>query len=596
MLSKSSMKSKSGISKIAIILIVVIVIVAIVTGVLYFIITKNDHNDLAINENEEDIVWDTNNEITRAEKNKLKDTYLGVFSLLVSNKYQTEEENLVEAASQIIKLKEEGKLDDTTSSTSLPSSMNSSTTNSMTENQTNTSTTNISDTSSANPLGITTSTSSTASANLSTGVTGQTQTVVNDTVVVTGQNPALQNTTTSNTTGTNSATTNTATGTTTNNVVTETNTLGTNTADSNSVGQSSTGSLSTTTSTTDSPNSDEVASAIDEIYGKTVDNLDSILSSNKQTIVPGFVTEIVSISKANGVYSIKYKVCWPTNADLTKYGTIDKINTNTLDTLESTTIEIELVKNREFDYSEYKVKSIQVVDTQTPVAYYLSFANGKYGVIDQNGVSIINNLYDWITIPNNYRDLFICQTGTTTTALNKSGTTDERFSDYSNLSAIISASDKKWWYEKDFLVYSENGKYGAVDADGFVIFEPIYDKIDPLFYLVGELIITQNGRQALGDITGDVKNFKYSKIGVLGGQFDASALVNSQTTLEQVKQKMNTGMYILGQDSDGIIEQIKVITPEEFALDNNTASSVAYPETIADWKLTNVQGFSIYVK
>lgn len=556
---KFDVKENKGISKTIIIIIVAAVAVLLIAGIIFFMISSNGKQTKNQTQQQAETVWDTNNEITLEEKNKLKNDYLGIFSILISDKYQTDDENLVETASQLVKMK-----GDETSNTNKQNT--SSSTTLQTENQySNTLATDVPNT------------------------TGEeTQTMVNDTIVITGNNPLAPSPT-------------------------------------------PTPSPSPTPSANSSQNrvleDDDVAKAIKEIKGTTVSDLGVILDRNTKSIVPGFVTDIVSISKANGIYNITYKVCWPEQKDIIKYGAIDKINTAAIDRLESTTVNIQLTRNKasEFEYSEYNVKSISEVEKESPVAYYLSYTNNKYGVIDQNGNIIINNIYDWITIPNNYKDIFICQlnSATATTTTNTSTTSDvtntatttttatsttpkitvlnklgeEIFEDYSNISVIQSAFTN-WWYEKDFLVYELNGKYGAIDYDGFEVFEPVYDKIEPLLYIEGKLILTQNNKQALADITGKIRSnsYKYSKVGVLGGQIPAESLVTGQRTLDDVAKMMQEGLNIVGQDTAGVTEVIEVVTEEQYKPDTTNIPQLPTPSTIGTWQYFTDNGYIIYFK
>lgn len=546
MLSKPRMKGQKGFSKVAVIIAIIVIIIALIAGIIFFILTSNSNEEQNKNKDksqlQENIVWDTNTEITIEEKNDLKNNYLGKFSLLISNKYQTEQENLFETAKQFI---ETNKPTSTTGNSSLS---------------------NLSD----NTNTVDTNTiSNTVSASGSIQ-----QTMVNDTIVITGDNPLLQNTT-------NEVSTNTAS------------------IDNTAVPDMNIGS--TTNGSTNNSNLDEneYAIAIKEIKGEEIENLGTELSKFKQlsSVVPGYVTDIVSITKTEGVYDITYKVCWPKKEDIVKYGTMDKVNTASIDRLDSTTVNIKLVKNRNYEYSQYQIKSIQEIKKETPIAYYLSYSNNKFGVIDQSGNIIIANIYDWVDIPNNYKDIFVCKTGTNTIVLNKSN--EQIYTDYENISTLQStAGGDTLWYEKDFLLYQEGGKYGAIDYDGFVIFEPIYDSIEPLYYIEGRVILTEGARKALADITGKViSNFKYTKIGLLGGQFDLNSMVNSQRTIEQVQDMVQKGLYIVGQDANGIVETIQNIKLEEYNVDFSALPQMIYAPTINSWTLMKTEdGHLVYVK
>ena len=542
MLSKLGMKDEKGISKVAIIIIVVILLLVLIAGILYFILVVNKDSqkteDTSNTINLEELL-DTNDEITAEEKKNLKENYLGVFSILISDKYQTNEQNLAEVAMQFVRMQENNG---SSTGTSITSNLNQ------------------------NTIGNTIDT------------TTQNETMVNNTIVITGDNPSSINVNTNSTTNTM-------------------NVANTASLDSGTINMNIGSNTTTTNSTT--AKEDEVAIAINEVKGESLDNLSTVLAQMSKTnqVVPGYVTDILEITKTKGVYDIIYKVCWPTQADLKKYGTMDKINTAAVDRLESTTVKITLTKNLNYEYCEYKVKSIEEIEKTTPTCYYASYVNNKFGVIDQSGNTIIDNTYDWIDIPNNYKDIFVCKTGENVVVLNSAK--EQLYEEYENISVIQStAGGETRWYEKDLLVYQKDGKYGAIDYDGFEVFEPIYDKIEPLYYIEGKLILTENGRQAIADITGEItSNFKYTKIGVLGGQFELSSLVNSQRTLEQVQAMVQSGLYIVGQDVNGVVEIIKKITNAEANVDFSSLPQMNYPMSINEWQLRSLDGtYLLYIR
>ena len=541
MLSKSGMKDEKGISKVAIIIIVVVLLLLVVAGILYFVLTANKNaSEQQNNENtiNQEALLDTNDEITVDEKKNLKENYLGVFAILTSDKYQTDEQKLVAVAEQIVSMKEQKNGSVTGTSTNTNNSNVINTTQNAIENTSNTTITN--------------------------------ETMVNNTIVVSDDNAMLANTI--------------------NNGNTQSS------LNSGSINMNIGGSSSASNSSANKEAEMEVA--LNEIKGEKIDNLSNVLAQTSQASqLTGFVTDIISIEKVKGVYDITYKVCWPTQAQMIKYGTMDKINTAAIDRLESTTVKITLTKNLDYEYSEYKIKSIQEIEKNTPKCYYATYVNNKFGVIDQSGNTILENAYDWIDIPNNYKDIFVCKTGDNVVVLNS--VKEQMYENYKNISVIQStAGGETRWYEKDLLVYEENGKYGAIDYDGFEVFEPIYDKIEPLYYIEGKLILTENGKQALADITGKINsNFKYTKIGVLGGQFELSSLVNSQRTLEQIQAMVQNGLYIVGQDVNGTVEIIKNITNAEANVDFSSLPQINYPTAINEWQLRSLDGtYLLYIK
>lgn len=567
MYSKEDIRNNRGITKIQIIIIVVVVLLLIGAGVAFFILNKSKTPQPANEQDTTQALQDTDTTITTEEKNYIKYHYLDKVSILVSNMYSTQSENTVETALRFLK--------DPNTETK---------TTTQTGNANTVPDTNIIPSADANAIGNTTNATNTTNtagnnvANLS-NTAGTNTTITNNNIGPMANNTAGSNVITANTTDAN----NTAT-------------AGGNNTSSNLNGGLTTLDINNQNSANEQI--DNVQKAISEFTTESVDNVGTIMSQlNANSVLQAYVTDIVSIKKENGVYDVTYKVCWPIADNLKYYKTMDKLNTAAVDRLESTTVNVKFTKNTDYQYSKYKVQSITAGEKTTPVCYYLSYSNGKWGVIDEKGNVIIENNYDWIDIPNNYKDIFICKTGDTTTVLNKSS--QPIYTDYQNISTIQSTQGgNSNWYEKDFLVFQENGKYGAIDYDGFVVYEPVYDKIEPLYYIEGRLILTENGKEALGDITGKViSNFKYTKIGLLGGQFEISSMVNSQRTQEQVVQMMETGDYILGQDVDNVIETIQIIPTQDAQGDFANLPQVNYNPNINDWQLRSYDGkYLLYMK
>lgn len=555
MYSKEDIKNNQGISKILIIIIVLVILLII--GVVAFVLLNNNSNNEQQQPAQEDlntmgVLQDTDTTITTEEKNDIKYNYLDKISILVSNMYPTQQENIVETAMRFV---QDPNIDSTES---------------LTGNQNTVVNTNT--------------------------IVGNTVVNGNETNNIANNTNALTNNTNGNTiiiNGNSSSDINNSVGDASN-----TNTMGTsNTVDSSLNGGMT--SLDLNTQADANAQIENVQKAISEMTNESVDNVGTLISqlNSSNSILKAYVTDIISISKENGVYDVTYKVCWPIEDNMKYYKTMDKMNTAAVDRLESTTVNITFTKNMDYEYSKYKLQSITEIEKTTPVCYYLTYVNNKFGVIDEKGNVVIDNTYDWIDIPNNYKDIFVCKTGETTMVLNKDG--QQLYTEYPNINVIQSSEGgNSMWYEKDFLVFEQDGKYGAIDYDGFVIYEPIYDKIEPLYYIEGRLILTENGKQALGDITGKIiSNFKYTKIGLLGGQFEISSMVNSQRTQEQVVQMMETGDYILGQDVDNVIETIQIIPVSDVAGDFADLPQVNYNAAINEWQLRSLDGkYLLYIR
>lgn len=118
------------------------------------------------------------------------------------------------------------------------------------------------------------------------------------------------------------------------------------------------------------------------------------------------------------------------------------------------------------------------------LSYFASFQDNKWGVIDSNGNEVITPGYqEMIVIPNHKKDVFLCTYDTnydsgeySTKALNSKN--EEIFTEYDQVEAISNQDENhQIWYENNVLKVKKDGKYGIINLDGKVIFEPKYDSI-----------------------------------------------------------------------------------------------------------------------
>ncbi|MGN1327876.1 MAG: WG repeat-containing protein, partial [Clostridia bacterium] len=145
----------------------------------------------------------------------------------------------------------------------------------------------------------------------------------------------------------------------------------------------------------------------------------------------------------------------------------------------------------------------------TEYNYFTTSINGKAGVIDKTGKTIIEPQYDYIQIPNPSKPVFIClfdyNTETSeynSKVLNEKG--KEILTQYEKVQAIpnnnTSISNN---YQTSILRYKENNKYGLISLDGKRITKAIYDNIETLEYKDGILKIKKDNQYGLIDINGE---------------------------------------------------------------------------------------------
>ena len=109
----------------------------------------------------------------------------------------------------------------------------------------------------------------------------------------------------------------------------------------------------------------------------------------------------------------------------------------------------------------------------TSKTYFASYKDNKWGVIDENGNTVIDPSYEeMIIIPDNKTDVFLCtydvnyDTGEyNTKALNSKN--EEIFTDYNKIEAIQNSDENnELWYEDNVLKVQKDGKWGTINNQG----------------------------------------------------------------------------------------------------------------------------------
>lgn len=167
--------------------------------------------------------------------------------------------------------------------------------------------------------------------------------------------------------------------------------------------------------------------------------------------------------------------------------------------------------------------------------YFTVFANGKWGVIDNKGETIIETNYDeMIVIPDNTEDLFICtydvnyETGEyKTKVLNKNG--KEILKNYDLVEAVENYDANSVWYEKDILKYKKDGKVGLINFSGKEIVPAEYDKAYAMQGIEKSIIIEKDGlcglvSNSLGEV---IIEAKYAEITSLGKTYENGYIVKN---------------------------------------------------------------------
>lgn len=144
--------------------------------------------------------------------------------------------------------------------------------------------------------------------------------------------------------------------------------------------------------------------------------------------------------------------------------------------------------------------------------YYTLYKNGKVGIINTKGETVIKPEYNYIQLPNPEKAVFICSNSDKTVILNENG--QEIFNNYDEVTAIsVTGTIGDIPFEKAILRYKQNGLYGLINLDGKVITKPIYEKVESVPYKEGELLVQQDGKQGVINAKGvELVKIKYDSI------------------------------------------------------------------------------------
>ena len=251
--------------------------------------------------------------------------------------------------------------------------------------------------------------------------------------------------------------------------------------------------------------------------------------------------------------------------------------------------------------------------------YFPVYTNGKWGVIDSRGNTIINPEYDeYIIIPDSTKAIFICTTNVNyedgtydSIAINEKG--EELFTNYDTVEAIENYdSSNNLWYETGILKVSQDGKYGIINTNGNQLVSPEYDSITALKGVSNSILTEKDGRYGLVDNVGSViiEN-EYDQIIPISDRYEDGYIVEDsnnkfgvinytktvalQNNYDEIKQIYGNGRYYIVRegedwkivDTDGTeylsgeYDNIISINNENVIVENNNKYGVV---AIADGK------------
>lgn len=167
--------------------------------------------------------------------------------------------------------------------------------------------------------------------------------------------------------------------------------------------------------------------------------------------------------------------------------------------------------------------------------YFSIYTNGKWGVINSKGETIIKPEYEeTIIIPDNTKEVFICTYDVNYTdgtykakVINSKG--NEIFTGYDTIQALENHdSSNNLWYETDVLLVSKDGKYGLVDFKGKELLRCEYDKIQALQGVKNSILIAKDEKYGLVDHIGaTIIEPNYKEIKPISDQYENGYIITT---------------------------------------------------------------------
>ena len=213
------------------------------------------------------------------------------------------------------------------------------------------------------------------------------------------------------------------------------------------------------------------------------------------------------------------------------------------------------------------------------LAYFVSYDNGKFGVINNEGENVITPQYDEIiAIPNNLKPVFVCTydvndaEGTYKTKV-VNDKNEEILSGYEKIEAIDNYDSKQnIWYEDNILRVSKDGKYGLIDFEGKEILACDYDEITALTSIKNEFLVKKAGNIGLVNEKGQtIIPVQYKEIRTLKEEYNSEYIIINEN--DQYGVISTTGTILV----EPKYEEVKYI---------NTSEGFAVKES-GVWKLFN---------
>ncbi len=204
--------------------------------------------------------------------------------------------------------------------------------------------------------------------------------------------------------------------------------------------------------------------------------------------------------------------------------------------------------------------------------YFAAYKDNKWGVIDENGDTVIEPSYEeMIIVPDNKTDIFLCtydvnyDTGEySSKALNSKN--QEIFTDYTKIESISNYDENNnLWYEDNVLKVQKDGKWGTINFEGDAVLNTEYDSIEAIPGVENALLIEKDGKYGVADDEGRIiLDTNYTEITNLGetnrdgyivkddtglyGIVDSSKKVILQNQYQEIEKVYGNDLYVVTQD------------------------------------------------
>ena len=220
--------------------------------------------------------------------------------------------------------------------------------------------------------------------------------------------------------------------------------------------------------------------------------------------------------------------------------------------------------------------------------YFTAFSADKWGVINQDGETVINPSYqEMIVIPDKTKDVFICtydineEDGTyKTKALNRKN--EEIFTQYDQIQVLENIDENdNIWYEKNVLKVMQNGKYGLIDLNGKKLLDCEYDEISAMKGIENSLLIRKDGYVGLANNAGTILiDVKYSDIKedkIVNSATAKLALENKEEeTTDETETEVYKGTVVATYKTDKGVKLHDDVETTDFAGTNYTTETKSF--------------------